>query len=199
MVISLARKRTLDENSHDVPAGTGGDSSDGTAALEAVLLPDKDWALLRRYARLGAIAPRDETEIRGVSRTTAYRRLLSLEQGGWIVRHGATTAKIPIIAFLCVGKIDPLQYRDGPVRALDQFFRPEPLPADTIYFVNLRPCLSDDNRQLAVAGVFKIMGGQFLLLSAGGAFDYRLLLFKAVERTRTLTPSNSTGLEFRPA
>lgn len=85
VVISLARKQALAEEA-------GGDAPDGTAVLAAGLLSEEDLALLRRYARLGEIAPRDATEFWGVCRTTAYRRLLSLEQGGWIVRHGATTA-----------------------------------------------------------------------------------------------------------
>lgn len=85
VVISLARKQALDEE-------TDGDSPDETAVLAAGSLSEEDLALLRRYAGLGEIAPRDATEFWGVCRTTAYRRLLSLEQGGWIVRHGATTA-----------------------------------------------------------------------------------------------------------
>ncbi|MBB5351620.1 DNA-binding MarR family transcriptional regulator [Haloferula luteola] len=85
VVISLARKQALAEEA-------GGDAPDGTAVLAAGLLSEEDLALLRRYAGLGEIAPRDATEFWGVCRTTAYRRLLSLEQRGWIVRHGATTA-----------------------------------------------------------------------------------------------------------
>ena len=85
VVISLARKQILGE-------GAGGDSPDGTAVPAVCLLSEENFALLQRYAGLGEIAPREATEFWGVCRTTAYRRLLSLEQGGWIVRHGATTA-----------------------------------------------------------------------------------------------------------
>lgn len=93
VVISLARKQALAEKTgDDAPARVGGDPPDGAAVLAAISLPEEELALLRRYARLGEIAPRDATEFWGVSRTTAYRRLLSLEQGGWIVRYGATTA-----------------------------------------------------------------------------------------------------------
>jgi hypothetical protein len=93
VVISLARKQGIArETGGDVPAQAGGDSPQETDAPEIALLPEEDLALLRRYAGLGEIAPRDATEFWGVCRTTAYRRLLKLEQGGWIVRHGATTA-----------------------------------------------------------------------------------------------------------
>lgn len=85
VVISLARKQALAEEAR-------GDPRDGTSVLAVGLLSEEDSALLRRYAGLGEIAPRDATEFWGVCRTTAYRRLLKLEQGGWIVRHGATTA-----------------------------------------------------------------------------------------------------------
>lgn len=92
VVISLARKQALaGEGGSDVPAQVGEDSPHGMNESEAVSLPKEDLALLRRYAGLGKIAPRDATEFWGVCRTTAYRRLLSLERGGWIVRHGATT------------------------------------------------------------------------------------------------------------
>ena len=93
VVISLARKQGIaGETGEDVPAQAGEDSPQETDAPGIALLPEEDLALLRRYAGLGEIAPRDATEFWGVCRTTAYRRLLKLEQGGWIVRHGATTA-----------------------------------------------------------------------------------------------------------
>ena len=93
VVISLARKQGIaGENGGDVPAQAGEGSPQETDAPGIALPPEEDLALLRRYAGLGEIAPRDATEFWGVCRTTAYRRLLSLEQGGWIVRHGATTA-----------------------------------------------------------------------------------------------------------
>lgn len=93
VVISLARKQDIaGEAGRHVPAQAGEDSPHGMNAPEAISLPEEDLALLRRYAGLGEIAPRDATEFWGVCRTTAYRRLLSLERGGWIVRHGATTA-----------------------------------------------------------------------------------------------------------
>lgn len=93
VVISLARKQGMaGENGGDVPAQAGENSPQETDAPGIALLPEEDLALLRRYAGLGEIAPRDATEFWGVCRTTAYRRLLSLERGGWIVRHGATTA-----------------------------------------------------------------------------------------------------------
>jgi DNA-binding MarR family transcriptional regulator len=93
VVISLARKQALaGETGGDISSQAGEDSVHETNTLEAASLSDEDLAILRRYAGLGEIAPREATEFWGVCRTTAYRRLLSLEQGGWIVRHGATTA-----------------------------------------------------------------------------------------------------------
>ncbi len=93
VVISLARKQGIaGETGGDVPAQAGGDSPQETDALGTDLLPEEDLALFQRYARLGEIAPRDATEFWGVSRTTAYRRLLGLEQGGWIERRGAAKA-----------------------------------------------------------------------------------------------------------
>lgn len=93
VVISLARKQALaGKTGGDVPARNDEDSPQETDALGTVSLSEEDLALLHRYAKLGKIFPRDATEFWGVCRTTAYRRLLSLERGGWIVRHGATTA-----------------------------------------------------------------------------------------------------------
>ncbi|MFT3991047.1 MAG: hypothetical protein QM680_06510 [Luteolibacter sp.] len=93
VVISLARKQgIIGETGGDVPAQVGGDSPQETDTLITASLPEEDLALLRRYARLGEIAPRDATEFWGVSRTTAYRRLLGLEQGGWLEKRGAAKA-----------------------------------------------------------------------------------------------------------
>ena len=93
VVISLARKQALaGETGGDVPTRTGEDSPQETDALGTASLPDEDLTLLRRYARLGEIAPRDATKFWGVSRTTAYRRLLGLERGGWIERRGTAKA-----------------------------------------------------------------------------------------------------------
>lgn len=44
--------------------------------------------LLRKAAVLGYIFPRDAVSLFGNSRTTIYRRLQHLEQGGWIIREG---------------------------------------------------------------------------------------------------------------
>lgn len=93
VVISLARKQGIaGETGEDGSAQAGEVSPQETDVLRTASLPEDDLALLRRYAGLGEIAPRDATEFWGVCRTTAYRRLLSMEQGGWIVRRGATTA-----------------------------------------------------------------------------------------------------------
>jgi len=95
VVISLARKQAeaeagcgegSDHTREDTPVGAS------AARSETPSLPEGDLALLRRYARLGEIAPRDATEFWSVSRTTAYRRLVDLEKAGWIERRGATKA-----------------------------------------------------------------------------------------------------------
>ncbi|MFT4177798.1 MAG: hypothetical protein QM627_14265 [Luteolibacter sp.] len=92
-VISLARKQGIaGETGGGVPIQTKENSPQKTDAPGIVLLPEEYLALFRRYARLGEIAPRDATEFWGVSRTTAYRRLSSLEQGGWIEKRGAAKA-----------------------------------------------------------------------------------------------------------
>lgn len=93
VVISLARKQDVaGETGEDAPAQAGVDSPQKMGALGTVSLPEGDLALFQRYARLGEIAPRDATEFWGVSRTTAYRRLVALEKEGWIERRGATKA-----------------------------------------------------------------------------------------------------------
>lgn len=95
VVISLARKQAEAEAaSRDGPAHTREVTPAGasTETPETASLPEGDLALLRRYARLGEIARRDATEFWGVSRTTAYRRLVELEKAGWIERRGATKA-----------------------------------------------------------------------------------------------------------
>ncbi len=91
VVISLARKQGIaEETGGEGPAQAGEDSSQETGARGTASLPKEDVALFRRYARLGDVAPRDATEFWGVSRTTAYRRLVALEKEGWIERRGAT-------------------------------------------------------------------------------------------------------------
>lgn len=97
VVISLARKQALaGETNEDVPSQAGEESPQEMDALGTAPLLEEDLALLQRYARLGEIAPRDAMEFWVVSRTTAYRRLLGLEHGGWIERRGAAKAtRIP--------------------------------------------------------------------------------------------------------
>ena len=93
VVISLARKQGIaGEMGGDGPAQAGEVSPQETDVLRTASLPKEDVALFRRYARLGEVAPRDATEFWGVSRTTAYRRLVALEKEGWIERRGATKA-----------------------------------------------------------------------------------------------------------
>ncbi len=79
--------------------GAGGASSEPEEAqpsgpepsapeVPADTLADDELTLMRMAAIVRYLHPRDATEFWGVSRTTAYRRLLHLEQGEWIVRHG---------------------------------------------------------------------------------------------------------------
>lgn len=120
VVISLARKQTEaeaasgDGSAHArevTPAGAS------TVTSEMTSLPEDDLALLRRYALLGEIAPREATEFWGVSRTTAYRRLVELEKAGWIERRGATKATRYVFTVQARGLLERVerikQPRDG--------------------------------------------------------------------------------------
>ncbi|MFT3991852.1 MAG: hypothetical protein QM680_10635 [Luteolibacter sp.] len=93
VMISLARQQgIIGEADGGVPFQSGENTLQKTDEPGTASLPEEDLGLLQRYARLGEIAPRDATEFWGVSRTTAYRRLLGLEQGGWLEKRGAAKA-----------------------------------------------------------------------------------------------------------
>lgn len=63
VVISLARKQAVArESGIDVPGKAGDDSPHGTVVLAVGSLSEEELALIRRYAGLGEIAPRDATE-----------------------------------------------------------------------------------------------------------------------------------------
>jgi len=60
--------------------------------LDVATLRAEELALLKRFSSLGEFSPREATQFWRTSRTSAYRRLRSLEEAGWIVKNGNTSA-----------------------------------------------------------------------------------------------------------
>ncbi len=92
-ILAVARRdaesREADEPS--VVASQCGEVDDSKTNEEGSLKME-ELELIRHAVRSGGIAPREASRLWKVSRATTYRRLSSMEEQGWIVRNGATTA-----------------------------------------------------------------------------------------------------------
>lgn len=91
-ILAIAR-RDAESCETDKPSAVASNSgkADNSKTHGRSPLKSEEFEFLRHVVRSGGIAPREASRFWKVSRATAYRRLSSMEQQGWIVRNGATT------------------------------------------------------------------------------------------------------------